>query len=124
VGGGVVFGPKPRKYTKKMPKKMRRLALRSVLSVKAAAEQIVVLDELNFDEPKTKNMVEALTNLSLEGSVVVLMPERNANVEKSIRNLTDVTCLRANYLNVRDLLGHDYVVMPKASIDIIEGILG
>jgi len=124
VGGGIVFGPKPRKYTKRMPKKMRRLALRTALSVKAAAEQIVVLDELNFDEPKTKNMVEVLANLNLEGSVVVLMPERNANVEKSIHNLADVTCLRANYLNVRDLLGHDYVVMPKASLDVIEGILG
>lgn len=124
VGGGVVFGPKPRKYTKKMPKKMRRLALRSALSAKAAAEQIVVLDDLSFDAPKTQNMVDVLANLQLSGRVVVLMSERNAIVEKSINNLADVTCLRANYLNVRDLLGHDYVVMPKASVEVIEGILG
>ena len=65
VGGGVVFGPKPRKYTKKMPKKMRRLALRSALSAKAAGEQIVVVDELAFDKPKTRNMIQALSNLQI-----------------------------------------------------------
>ncbi len=124
VGGGVVFGPKPRKYTKKMPKKMRRLALRSALSAKAAAEQIIVLDDLTFDTPKTKNMVQALDNLQVDGSAVVLLPERNENVEKSISNLADVKYLRAGYLNVKDLLGYDYVIMPKAALDVIEGILG
>ncbi len=124
VGGGVVFGPKPRKYTKKMPKKMRRLALRSALSVKAAAEQIIVLDELAFDEPKTKNMTQVLNNLKVDGSAVVLLPERNENVEKSISNLADVKYLRAGYLNVKDLLGYDYVIMPKSALDVIEGILG
>ncbi len=124
VGGGVVFGPKPRKYTKKMPKRMRRLALRSALSAKAAAEQIIVLDDLTFDTPKTKNMVQALDNLQVDGSAVVLLPERNENVEKSISNLADVKYLRAGYLNVKDLLGYDYVIMPKAALDVIEGILG
>ncbi len=124
VGGGVVHGPKPRKYTKKMPKKMRRLALRSALSVKAAENQIVVLDELIFDKPKTKNMVQMLQNLQVEGSTVILLPERNENVEQSIGNLTDVKYLRANFLNIRDLLGYDYVIMPKAAVDVIEGILG
>jgi len=124
VGGGVVFGPKPRKYTKKMPKKMRRLALRSALSAKAAGEQIVVVDELAFDKPKTRNMIQALSNLQIEGSAVVLLPERNENVEKSISNLADVKYLRVNYLNIKDLLGYDYVIMPKAAVEIIEGMLG
>ncbi len=124
VGGGVVFGPKPRKYTKKMPKKMRRLALRSALSVKAAADQIIVLDELVFEKPKTKQMTQVLDSLNIDGSAVVLLPERNENVEKSITNLADVKYLRAGYLNVRDLLGYDYIIMPKAALEIIEGILG
>lgn len=124
VGGGVVFGPKPRKYTKKMPKKMRRLALRSALSAKAAGEQIVVVDELAFDKPKTRNMIQVLSNLQIEGSAVVLLPERNENVEKSISNLADVKYLRVNYLNIKDLLGYDYVIMPKAAVEIIEGMLG
>jgi len=124
VGGGVAFGPQPRSYTKKMPKKMRRLALRSALSVKAATDQIIVLDQISFAEPRTKNMVEALENLNINGSAVVLLPERNENVERSIRNLTEVKYLRAGYLNIRDLLGHDYIIMPKAAVDIISGILG
>ena len=124
VGGGIAFGPKPRKYTKKMPRKMRRLALRSALSAKAAAEQIIVLDALEFEQPRTANMVEALDQLDVNGSAVVLLPERNENVEKSIRNLSNVKYVRANYLNIRDLLGHDYVIMPKASVDVITGILG
>jgi large subunit ribosomal protein L4 len=124
VGGGVAFGPKPRKYTKKMPRKMRRLALRSALSVKASADQIIVLDTLEFDQPKTANMVETLNHLDVNGSAIVLLPERNENVEKSIRNLSNVKYLRASYVNIRDLLGHDYVIMPKASVDVIAGILG
>jgi large subunit ribosomal protein L4 len=124
VGGGIVFGPKPRSYRKNMPKKMRRLALRSALSAKAALEQIIVLDDLQFAEPKTKNMVETLSRLDVNGSAVVLLPERNENVEKSIRNLANVRYLRAGYLNVRDLLGHDYVIVPKASVAEIERILG
>jgi len=124
VGGGKAHGPKPRKYTKQMPRKMRRLALRSALSAKAAAGQIVVLDDLQFEEPKTQNMTNVLSNLNVSGSVVVLLSERNENVEKSIRNLADVLSLRASYLNVRDLLGYDYIIMPKSSVEVIESILG
>lgn len=124
VGGGVAHGPKPRSYTKDMPKKMRRLALRSALSAKAVSEQIIVLDDIQFDNPKTKNMIQALDNLGVKGSVVVLLAERNENVERSIRNLANVKYLRASYLNIRDLLGHDYVIIPKASVEIIDTILG
>jgi len=123
VGGGQAHKPQPRDYSKKMPRKMRRLALRSALSVKAASSAIVVVDELAFDDPKTVNMLEMLDNLKLEGSVVVLLPERNENVEKSARNLDDVKTLRANYLNIRDLLGYDYVIVPKDAVSVIEGNL-
>lgn len=124
VGGGLAFGPKPRDYSQKMPRKMRRLALRSALSVKAAAGEIVVLDELTFEEPQTVEIIDLLHNLEIEGSVVILLPEHNENVEKSVRNMPDVKTLRANYLNIRDLLGHDYLIMLKGSVPVIEGFLG
>jgi len=81
VGGGVAHGPKPRSYKKRMPKKMRRLALRSALSVKASANQIVVLDDLQFQAPKTREALEVLDNLQIDGSAVVLLAERNENLE-------------------------------------------
>lgn len=124
VGGGVSHGPKPRSYVQQMPRKMRRLALRSALSAKAASEQLVILDNLQFENPKTKNVVTMLKNLEVNGSAVVLLPERNENVELSIRNLAEVKYLRAGLLNVRDLLGHDYVIMPKASVAMVESFLG
>ena len=123
VGGGQAHKPRPRDYSQKLPRKMRRLALRSALSAKAAAKEIIVLDELGFDEPKTVNMLELLDNLEVEGSAVVLLPERNENVEKSARNLQDVRTLRAGYLNVRDLLGYDYLIMLKDTISVIEDFL-
>jgi large subunit ribosomal protein L4 len=122
--GGVVFGPHPRSYTQAMPRKMRRLALRSALSVKAAEEQIIVVQDLTLDEPKAKRMVEVLTNLAADSSTLILLPERNVTVELSTRNLPDVKTLRAHYLNVRDLFAYDYVVMPVSAIEAIESFLG
>lgn len=124
VGGGQAHRPQPRDYTQKMPRKMRRLALRSALSVKAASEEIIVLDVIDFDNPKTSQMLELLDNLEVEGSVVILLPERNENVEKSARNLKDVKTLRANYLNIKDLLGNDYLIIPKQALSTIESFLG
>jgi large subunit ribosomal protein L4 len=124
VGGGQVHKPRPRSYTKNMPRKMRRLALRSALSAKAAADEIIVLDELSFDKPATTQVLKLLDNLEIEGSAVILLPERNENVEKSARNLQDVKTLRASYLNIRDLLGYDFVIIPKGAVSVIDGILG
>lgn len=124
VGGGQAHKPVPRDYTKDMPRKMRRLALRSALSAKAAAAQIIVLDQLTLDEPKTSEVAQLLKNLQAAESAVILLPERNENVEKSARNLENVKTLRAGYLNVRDLLGHRYVVMPKDAVSMIESFLG
>jgi large subunit ribosomal protein L4 len=124
VGGGKVHKPKARDYTQKMPRQMRRLALRSALSAKAAANEIVVLDNLAFDEIKTAQMVDVLDNLEIKGSAMILLAERNENVEKSAQNLQDIKTLRAHYLNVRDLLGYDYLIIPKNTIPILESFLG
>ncbi|GAB4402120.1 MAG: 50S ribosomal protein L4 [Anaerolineales bacterium] len=122
--GGIVFGPHPRSYAQAMPRKMRRLALRSALSAKAAEEQIIVVQDLNLDEPKAKVMRQVVDNLAGGGSALILLPERNETVELSARNLPDVKTLRAQYLNVRDLLTYDYVVMPVSAIQTIESFLG
>jgi large subunit ribosomal protein L4 len=124
VGGGVAHGPKPREYTKRMPRKMRRAALRSALSAKAMEGQIVVLDALEMETPRTKEVVAALGNLGLDRQVLILLPERNEMVEKSARNLPQVKTLRAGYLNIRDLLGYDHVLMPLGALQVIESILG
>ena len=123
-GGGTVFGPHPRNYTQAMPRKMRRIALRSALSSKAAEDRIVVLDSLELETPKTKQMIEVLDNLGISSTVLVLLPDRNENVERSINNLTGVKTLRANYLNIRDILGFDYLVMPVDALEVIESYLG
>lgn len=123
-GGGVAHGPKPRSYTKKMPRKMRRAAYRSALSAKAQDGRIVVLDALELDQIKTREVVELLGRLELDGSVLIMLPERNESLERSARNLPNVKTLRANYLNVRDLLSHDYVLLPQGSLDVIESVLG
>ena len=124
VGGGVAHGPLPRDYSTRMPLKMRRAALRSALSAKAGEGQIVVLDALKVEAPKTKEMVAVLNNLGLGESVLVVLPERNEAVEKSAHNLPQVTALRASYLNVRDLLQHDHILMPQGALQVVESILG
>jgi len=124
VGGGIAHGPTPRSYTQSMPRKMRRLALRSALSAKAAQERIIVLDAIEFESPKTRMMVDTLNNLNVDSSVVILLPERNENVERSANNLPAVKTLRAHYLNVRDLLKYDYVILPTGALAVVEEILG
>ncbi|HFD39304.1 MAG TPA: 50S ribosomal protein L4 [Anaerolineae bacterium] len=123
-GGGTVFGPQPRNYRQKMPRKMRRQALRSALSVKAAESQIVVLDALEMAEPKTKQMKEILRNLKIESSALILLPQPDEVILRSARNLPQVRTLVAQYLNVRDLLKYDHLIIPLASLPVIEGFLG
>jgi large subunit ribosomal protein L4 len=123
-GGGIIFGPTPRSYEQRMPKKMRQGAVRSALSVKASDQKIVVLDDLRMAEPKTREMALMLQRLSVDSSALILMPESDLAVEKSANNLPDVKLLRAHYLNVRDLLSYDYVVIPKAALAVIEEIWG
>lgn len=123
-GGGIVFGPSPRSYVKRMPRKMRRLALRSALSVKANAQQIVVLDDLSMAAPRTKEMAAMIDALGVQRSALLLLPEANEIVELSARNLPHVKTLRASYINVRDLLGYETIIMPQQAIDVIVDFLG
>ena len=124
VGGGKAHAPLPRKYTKKMPRKMRRAALRSALSEKASQKQILVLDAFSIDQPKTKDMAAALLKLIGKESALILLSESNEAIERSVRNLPQAKTLRATYLNVRDLLQYDRVILPLGAIEVIQSYLG
>lgn len=127
VGGGRIHTPHPRSYEQRMPKKMRQAALRSALSAKAAESSIVVVDALNLDEPKTRLMVEALGNLVGESTALVLMPTKDQSYHTLMRsadNLVHAKVLLASYLNVRDLLGFDKVILPLETLDVLNAHLG
>lgn len=123
-GGGVAHGPHPRKYTKDMPRKMRRLAVRSALSVKYAANQMFFVDQLAFERPRTKDMLACLKALNLQGKTLIVLESKNETLQRSANNLPGVKTLLAHYLNVIDLLTHDYVVMLRSAVDVAEGYLG
>ncbi len=121
-GGGRVHTPQPRSYEQAMPKKMRRAALRSALSAKAAEAGIVVVDEIALGEPKTRLMAEALGALVGEASALVLLPEKNQTydlVMRSADNIADAKVLLAGYLNIRDLLGYDKLILPLKTLDVL-----
>ena len=127
VGGGKVHTPRPRDYSQKMPRKMRRAALRSALSVKASDQAILVLDDFVLSEPKTSQMAQVVSNLVGESSVLVIFPEKNENynlVAKAANNIPDLKLLIANYMNIRDLLSFDMVIIQKDALDVIESYLG
>jgi len=123
-GGGIIFGPSPRSYQQQMPRKMRHAALCSALSVKTAEERVIILDELKVAEPKTREMTQALKAWAVDTKVLILCAEANEMVERSANNLTDVKLLRASYLNIRDLMTYDYLVIPQDALAVLEGILG
>jgi large subunit ribosomal protein L4 len=126
VGGGKVFTPKPRSYGKKMPKKMRRAALKSAISQKHASEEIYIVDEFTLKEPKTRSMAAALDKLAGTQNCLVIYPDRDENYDllaRAIRNLPKADIILADYLNIRDLLGHEKVILLKAGIDRIAEIL-
>jgi len=123
VGGGVAHGPNPRKYTKKMPRQMRRAALRSALSIKAESGDVVVIDTVELNSPKTREIVTLVENVTGGTSTLLLLAERNENVEKSARNIDDVKILRAGYLNIRDLLGYEKILIPLAALDVVNSFL-
>jgi len=123
VGGGKAHGPQPHKYTKNMPRKMRRAALCSALSVKADLGDIVLVDRISMDAPKTKAIAGMLETLTNGESTLLLLADRNEVIEKSANNLPDVKTLRANYLNIRDLLGYNKIVMPLSALDVVSSFL-
>ena len=123
--GGVVFGPHQRSYEQDMPRKMRRLAIRGVLSAKAAEGKLVILDSFTDIEPRTKAMTVALGKLNVgDNSALVMVPEHDANLTRAAGNLPRVRLMLASLLSVVDMLKYDYIVLPRASVDTITGILG
>jgi large subunit ribosomal protein L4 len=124
VGGGRPFGPKPRDYSQDMPKKMRRAAIRSALSALMQDGQLVFVDQLVLSQPKTKEMAQILATLAGEGSALVLFTRGNDNVQRTVNNLANAKALLTNYLNIRDLLQYDRVIVPLDALDVIREIWG
>lgn len=124
VGGGITFGPKPRSYKKKINRKTKKLAIRSVLTAKANAEELLIIDELSFDRPRTKDATEILSNLDLsDKKVLIVLPEKDKNAYLSIRNIANAKTMVLDGLNVYDLLNNDMVVIPQAALDKLEEVL-
>jgi len=121
-GGGIAFGPKPRDYSYKLPQKVRRLALKSALSSKALDNKIVVVDEFNFDQPKTKAMMQALEALKVGKKTLLVTADGNVNVVKSARNIEGVKPMRADFINVYDILKHDTLLMTKDAVAMVEEV--
>ena len=124
VGGGVAFGPRPRSYRQALPKKMRRLAIRSALSGKVADGQLHVVDKLGFAEPRTKEVVRVLHNVGIERSVLIVTGEPDRSVLTSARNLSKTKVLPAAYLNVVDMLTHRDLLLTEAAVRAVEGLWG
>lgn len=124
-GGGVVHGPKPRDYTQRMPRKMRRLAVRSALSAKQAAGEIRFVDRLELDSIRTKAMLEVLNAFDLgKRKTLIVLPNKDETIIRSANNLPNVKTLNAMYLNIRDLLKYEVVILPQAALDKINAWLG
>ena len=127
VGGGRIHTPHPRSYEQRMPKKMRQAALRSALSVKAAEAGVVIVDEISLSEMKTRLMAESLKNLVGKSTALVILPEKDKAydmVMRSTDNLADAKVLLAGYLNIRDLLGYDKLILSVKSLDALTAHLG
>ncbi|RME89445.1 MAG: 50S ribosomal protein L4 [Anaerolineae bacterium] len=127
VGGGRVHTPRPRSYVQRMPRKMRRAALRSALSAKASEADVVVVDEITLEAPKTRLMANALQKLVGDASALLVLPEKDQNydvVMRSANNLPDAKVLLASYLNIRDLLGYEKLVLSLKALDVLKAWLG
>lgn len=125
VGGGITFGPSPRSYDKKLTKKMRRLALRSVLTDKVERDELILVDKIELDQPKTKAVVNILADLNLEDKKVVLvMPEKDKNLYLSARNIPNVKTLLAGSINAYDLLDNEMVIFIEEAVKMVEEVLG
>jgi large subunit ribosomal protein L4 len=122
-GGGVAHGPHPRSYRQAMPRKMRRLAVRSALSAKYAADEIRFVEGWSFEKPRTKDFVTSLSSLNLDGKTLIVIDRKDENLQKSAGNVTGVKTLLAHYVNVIDLLSCNNVVISRAAIDVLESYL-
>lgn len=122
TGGGVIFAPKPREYSYKIPKKTKRLALKSALTNKAEESKLIILDEMNFDEISTKKANEALKAITDERKVLIALGEKDETVYKSFRNIPGVKVMVANHLNVYDIINAGALVMTKDALALIEEV--
>lgn len=123
-GGGVTFGPKPRDYRQAIPKKLRRLALKCVLSSKAGEGDLKIIDAFDFTEPKTKKMIEALIALGIESSALIVTQNPEENVIKSSRNIPEITTTPASVLNILDILSHKTLLMTEGAVRTAEKLWG
>ena len=123
AGGGTVFGPHPRSYAFKVPAKVVKLAMRSALSAKLADGEIVVVDQLSFDKPSTKQAAEVLKNLGLEGRVTIIVPDDDVNTFLSFRNLSKVRVIGVSELNTLDFIDNKALVLTDAALTRIEEVL-
>jgi len=122
-GGGTVFGPTPRSYSYKLPKKVRRLAIKSALSSKVLEENILVLESLAFEAPKTKEFKSVLGGLSVEKKALIVTADLDENIALSARNIPGVTVVTADGINVLDVVNHDKLIMTKAAVEKVEEVL-
>ena len=122
IKGGIALGPKPRSYKYRVNKKEKRLAIKSVLSSKVIENELLVVDELPFKEIKTKNMVNALKNLKVEGKALIVIPEKNDNIQKSARNIEGVKVSLLNTINIFDLLKYNKLILPVDAVKKIEEV--
>ncbi len=124
--GGVVFGPKPHSYHHDVPKKMRRLAIRSALSDKVANEKLIVVNDLSLDAPRTKDMVAILSKLPVADSkrVLMVLPERDENIVLSLRNIANAKVQHVSSINVVELLKHDCLILPVQTVRWLEMVFG
>ena len=123
VGGGTVFGPLPRDYSFHVPRKMRRLALRSILSAKAREGRLIVIDDFGLSEPKTKEAAKILKNLNVTDKAIVMVDKGQEVIEKSVRNIASVKVIYSSEINAYDLLDNEYLVMTRAALNSVEEAL-
>lgn len=123
-GGGSVFGPRPHPYHATVPRKMRQLAIKSVLSDKAANDQIIVLDEISLEEPRTRVIVDLLAQLPVERNVLFMLPERDEILLRSVRNIPTAKVQHVSSINVVELLKHEYLIVPFATLRVLEQMFG
>ena len=122
VGGGIVFAPKPRSYRYTLPKKLRRLAMLSALSSKVAENELIVLDELKFDAPKTKEMVKVLENIKAEKKALIVTAEKDENVIRSAANLQGIRTALVTTMNVYEIINYTNLIVTKEAIEKIEEV--
>ena len=122
IGGGIVFAPKPRDYRYTLPKKLRRLAMKSALSSKVAENEIIVVDELNFAEPKTKEMIKFLEAVKADKKALIITAEKDENVVKSAANIPGVRTALATTMNVYEIVNHTSFIVTKEAVELIEEV--